>query len=79
MIGGRQIEGSKTFNRAVGAKTTGLNNQTVIGMLAALDLGYSAAYPIDDLPKYNQSGERWPKAGMTQKYKMLGIQTLRSR
>ena len=33
MIGGRQIEGSKTFNRAVDAdKTAGLDNQTVIGI-----------------------------------------------
>ncbi|HOG62390.1 MAG TPA: transglycosylase domain-containing protein [Sedimentibacter sp.] len=79
MIGGRQIEGSKTFNRAVDAtRQPGSTIKPLSVYLAALDLGYSAAYPIDDLPKYNQSGERWPKNWYEHRnIKYWGIQTLR--
>lgn len=79
MIGGRQIEGSKTFNRAAdAARQPGSTIKPLSVYLAALDLGYSAAYPIDDLPKYNQGGNRWPKNWYEHRsIKYWGIQTLR--
>jgi penicillin-binding protein 1A len=62
MIGGRNIEGSKTFNRATdAARQPGSTIKPLSVYLPALDLGYSAAYILDDLPRYDSSGERWPK------------------
>jgi penicillin-binding protein 1A len=62
MIGGRDIEGSKTFNRAVdAARQPGSTIKPLSVYLPALNLGYSAAYVLDDLPRYNSDGERWPK------------------
>lgn len=62
MIGGRDVEGSKTFNRAVAAaRQPGSTIKPLSVYLPALDLGYSAAYVLDDLPRYNEAGERWPK------------------
>ena len=79
IIGGRQIEGSKTFNRATdAARQPGSTIKPLSVYLAALDLGYSAAYPLDDLPKYNQKGDRWPKNWYEHReIKYWGIQTLR--
>jgi penicillin-binding protein 1A len=79
MVGGRQIEGSKTFNRAAdAARQPGSTIKPLSVYLAALDLGYSAAYPIDDLPKYNENGDRWPKNWYEHRsVKYWGIQTLR--
>ncbi|MEL7646480.1 MAG: PBP1A family penicillin-binding protein [Sedimentibacter sp.] len=62
MIGGRNIEGSKTFNRATDAtRQPGSTIKPLSVYLPALDLGYSAAYILDDLPRYNENGDRWPK------------------
>ncbi len=62
MIGGRNIEGSKTFNRAAdAARQPGSTIKPLSVYLPALDLGYSAAYVLDDLPRYNEKGDRWPK------------------
>ncbi len=79
MIGGRNVEGSKTFNRAAdAARQPGSTIKPLSVYLAALDLGYSAAYPIDDLPRYNANGDRWPKNWYEYKgIKYWGIQTLR--
>ncbi len=79
MIGGRQIEGSKTFNRAADAtRQPGSTIKPLSVYLPALDLGYSAAYPIDDIPKYNKNNERWPKNWYEHRsIKYWGIQTLR--
>ncbi|HKM01672.1 MAG TPA: transglycosylase domain-containing protein, partial [Sedimentibacter sp.] len=79
MIGGRQIEGSKTFNRATdSARQPGSTIKPLSVYLPALDLGYSAAYPIDDLPKYNNNGDRWPKNWFEHRsIKYWGITTLR--
>ena len=79
MIGGRQIEGSKTFNRAAdAARQPGSTIKPLSVYLPALDLGYSAAYPIDDLPRYNEKGDRWPKNWYEHKsIKYAGITTLR--
>lgn len=79
MIGGRQIEGSRTFNRAVdAARQPGSIIKPLSVYLPALDLGYSAAHPIDDLPKYNANGDRWPKNWYEHRgMKYWGIQSLR--
>ena len=79
MIGGRQIEGSKTFNRATdAARQPGSTIKPLSVYLPALDLGYSAAYPIDDLPKYNKNNDRWPKNWYEHRsIKYWGITTLR--
>ncbi|WP_326908581.1 transglycosylase domain-containing protein [Sedimentibacter sp. MB31-C6] len=62
MIGGRNVEGSKTFNRASdAARQPGSTIKPLSVYLPALDLGYSAAYILDDLPRYNEKGDRWPK------------------
>ncbi len=62
MIGGRDIEGSKTFNRATNAtRQPGSTIKPLSVYLPALDLGYTAAYILDDLPRYNENGDRWPK------------------
>jgi len=79
MIGGREIEGSKTFNRAVAAaRQPGSTIKPLSVYLPSLDLGYSAAYVLDDLPRYNEKGERWPKNWYEHKeFKYWGKQTLR--
>lgn len=62
MIGGRNIEGSKTFNRATSAaRQPGSTIKPLSVYLPALDLGYQASYILDDLPKYTKNGDRWPK------------------
>lgn len=79
MIGGRNIEGSKTFNRATDAtRQPGSTIKPLSVYLPALDMGYSAAYTIDDLPRYNANGDRWPKNWYEYRgIKYWGIQTLR--
>lgn len=79
LIGGRNIEGSKTFNRATDAtRQPGSTIKPLSVYLPALDMGYSAAYVIDDLPRYNENGDRWPKNWYEYKdIKYWGLQTLR--
>ncbi len=80
MIGGRNIEGSKTFNRAVDAtRQPGSTIKPLSVYLAALDMGYSAAYVLDDLPRYKEgTNDRWPKNWYEYKdIKYWGKQTLR--
>ncbi|NYB76025.1 transglycosylase domain-containing protein [Sedimentibacter hydroxybenzoicus DSM 7310] len=79
LIGGRDIEGSKTFNRAVdAARQPGSTIKPLSVYLPALDMGYTAAYILDDLPKYNEKGERWPKNWYEHReIKYHGITTLR--
>lgn len=79
LIGGRNIEGSKTFNRATdAARQPGSTIKPLSVYLPALDMGYSAAYIIDDLPKYNEKGDRWPKNWYEHReIKYNGLTTLR--
>ena len=79
MIGGRNIEGSKTFNRATDAtRQPGSTIKPLSVYLPALNMGYSAAYVIDDLPRYDENGKRWPKNWYEYKdIKYWGLQTLR--
>lgn len=79
ILGGRQIKGSKIFNRAAdAARQPGSTIKPLSVYLPALDLGYSAAYPIDDIPRYNDSNDRWPKNWYEHRsIKYWGITTLR--
>ncbi|MFA9422555.1 MAG: transglycosylase domain-containing protein [Sedimentibacter sp.] len=79
MIGGRDIEGSKTFNRATSAtRQPGSTIKPLSVYLPALDLGYTAAYILDDLPRYDENGNRWPKNWYEYRdIKYWGITTLR--
>ncbi len=79
MIGGRDIEGSKTFNRATdAARQPGSTIKPLSVYLPALDQGYTGAYVLDDLPKYNEKGDRWPKNWYEHKeFKYWGKITLR--
>lgn len=79
MIGGRDIEGSKTFNRATDAtRQPGSTIKPLSVYLPALDMGYSAAYVLDDVPRYNANGDRWPKNWYEHRdVKYWGLQTLR--
>ncbi len=62
IVGGRNVEGSKIFNRAThAARQPGSTIKPLSVYLPALDLGYSPAYVLNDIPRYNTSGERWPK------------------
>ncbi|WP_312700478.1 transglycosylase domain-containing protein [Sedimentibacter sp.] len=79
LVGGREIEGSKTFNRAVdAARQPGSTIKPLSVYLPALDMGYSAAHILDDLPRYNDKGDRWPKNWYEHReIKYNGITTLR--
>ncbi len=79
MIGGRNIEGSKTFNRAANAtRQPGSTIKPLSVYLPALDMGYTAAYVLDDVPRYNEKGDRWPKNWYEHRdIKYWGLQTLR--
>ena len=79
LIGGRDIEGSKTFNRATDAtRQPGSTIKPLSVYLPALDMGYSAAYILDDVPRYNEKGDRWPKNWYEHReVKYWGLQTLR--
>lgn len=62
MFGGRNIEGSRTFNRAAdAARQPGSTIKPLSVYLPALNMGYSASYILEDLPRTNEAGERWPK------------------
>lgn len=62
MVGGRNIEGSKLFNRATdAARQPGSTIKPLSVYLPALDLGYAASYVLNDIPRKNELGERWPK------------------
>lgn len=82
IFGGREIEGNKTFNRAVDAtRQPGSTIKPLSIYMPALDRGYSAASVFDDVPMYLEDGTRWPKnwyeqsSGRVFKYK--GIVSIR--
>ncbi len=74
LVGGRDIEGSRILNRATASqRQPGSAMKPIAAYLPALDNGYTAATPIDDIPFYS-NGELWPKNW----YKgYRGIHTLR--
>jgi penicillin-binding protein 1A len=79
LFGGRDITASKSYNRATrAARQPGSTIKPLSIYLPALDNGYTAASVIDDIPRYNEAGERWPKNWYeNQEYKYWGLTTLR--
>lgn len=75
LVGGRDVKGSRILNRATSSpRQPGSTIKPLAAYLPALDNGYTAASPIDDIPFYNQNGELWPSNWYTG---YRGIQTLR--
>lgn len=61
LVGGRDVEGTRILNRATESRRQPGSVMKPIGSyLPALDNGYTAASPIDDIPFYN-NGNLWPK------------------
>lgn len=82
LIGGRKVEGSKTFNRAVDAtRQPGSTIKPISVYMPAFELGDGPATIIDDVPIYNDAGQRWPKNWMedyySYDYKYHGLTTMR--
>lgn len=74
LVGGRDVEGTRILNRATSsARQPGSTMKPIAAYLPALDNGYTAASPIDDIPFYS-NGKLWPNNWYSG-YK--GIQTLR--
>jgi len=75
LVGGRDVEGNRILNRATDSqRQPGSAIKPVAVYLPALDTGYTAATPIDDIPFYNEAGTLWPKNWYTG---YRGIHTLR--
>lgn len=61
LVGGRDIEGNRILNRATSsARQPGSTIKPIAVYLPALDNGYTAATPIDDIPFYDGNGNLWP-------------------
>lgn len=76
LIGGREIEGASILNRATASqRQPGSAIKPIAAYLPALDNGYTAATPIDDIPFYDEHGNLWPRNWYRERYR--GIQTLR--
>ena len=75
LVGGRDVEGSRILNRATSSpRQPGSTIKPLAAYLPALDNGFTAASPIDDIPFYNNEGQPWP-SNWYKGYK--GIHTLR--
>lgn len=75
MRGGRGTTGSSILNRATQSpRHPGSTMKPIATYLPALDNGYTAASPIDDVPYYNENNERWPT---NWDFRYQGIVTLR--
>lgn len=60
LVGGRDVEGARILNRATSsARQPGSTIKPIAVYLPALDNGYTAASPIDDIPFYS-NGKLWP-------------------
>ncbi|MCF6466477.1 penicillin-binding protein 1A [Clostridium sp. Cult2] len=74
LVGGRDVEGNRILNRATSsARQPGSTIKPLAVYLPALDNGYTAASPIDDIPYYS-NGQLWPNNWYTG---YRGIYTLR--
>lgn len=61
LVGGRDVEGNRILNRATDSlRHPGSAIKPISVYLPALDNGYTAASPIDDIPYYVK-GDLWPK------------------
>lgn len=75
IVGGRDVDGTKILNRATGSqRQPGSAIKPIAVYWPALDSGYTAASPIDDIPFYKTTGELWPKNWYTG---YRGMHTLR--
>ncbi len=75
LVGGRDVEGYQILNRATSSpRQPGSTIKPLSAYLPALDNGFTAASPIDDIPYYNNEGELWPNNWYTG---YRGIHTLR--
>lgn len=61
LVGGRDIDGSKLFNRALSQRQPGSIIKPLAVYLPALDSGFTAADIIDDTPHYDHNGNLWPR------------------
>lgn len=76
MRGGRGQSGSSILNRATQSpRQPGSTMKPIATYLPALDNGYTMATPIDDVPYYNEKGERWPT---NWDFRYQGLVTLRT-
>lgn len=74
LVGGRDVEGSRLFNRALSQRQPGSAIKPIAVYLPALDNGFTAASSIDDIPYYDHNGNLWPRNWYTG---YRGLMTLR--
>ena len=74
IVGGRSDTGEKVVNRASMPRQTGSVMKPLGSYLPALDNGYTAATPIDDVPFLNEQGKVWPN---NYDFRSRGLVTLR--
>lgn len=82
LVGGRKVEGSRTFNRAVDSvRQPGSTIKPLAVYMPAFELGDGPATIVDDVPNYDDRGKRWPKNWMeyyhSYQYKYHGLTTMR--
>ena len=71
LVGGRDVEGSRILNRATASqRQPGSVMKPIATYLPALDNGFTAATPIDDIPFYS-GGKLWPRNWYKAGYKGL--------
>lgn len=61
LIGGRNLVGSKLFNRATNPRQPGSAIKPLVSYMPALESGLTAATVIDDSPRPDGKGGYWPK------------------
>lgn len=76
LVGGRDVvDGTRVLNRATASqRQPGSAMKPIAAYLPALDNGYTAATPIDDIPFYS-GGKLWPRNWYKDRYR--GIHSLR--
>ncbi len=76
LIGGRDVKGNRILNRATSSqRQPGSVMKPIATYLPALDNGFTAATPIDDIPFYS-NGKLWPRNWYRSGYK--GLMPLRT-
>lgn len=62
VIGGRDVDGTRIYNRATGAaRQPGSAIKPISVYWPALNNGFTAATSIDDIPFYDGNGKMWPQ------------------
>jgi len=61
LVGGRDIEGQMLYNRAIHPRQPGSAIKPLSIYTPAIDMGWTAASIIDDIPNYDKNGNRWPR------------------